>query len=101
MNLIYNKLSHLIPFKNCIKERENDEILIVSTENSDIIYLNETSKDFFTLCDGKKNIENIKQQMLLIYEIPEEELENDIVALIRDMQWNNILVLKELKNEKI
>lgn len=96
MNLIYSKMSHLIPFKTCIKYKENDELLIISTENSDILYLNETSKDFYLLCDGKRSIDEVVEEMLLIYDISKEEIEDDIVSMLRDMQWNNILNLKEL-----
>ena len=96
MNIIYSKMSHLVPFKTCTKYKENGDILIVSTEDSDVLYLNETSKDFYLLCDDKRNIENIVNEMLLIYDISKEEIEGDIVSMVRDMQWSNILNLKEL-----
>lgn len=89
-------MSHLIPFKTCVKYKENDDLLIVSTENSDILYLNETSKDFYLFCDGQSNIDEITDKMVRIYDISKNEIKNDIVSMIRDMQWNNILNLKEL-----
>lgn len=96
MNLIYSRMSHLIPFKTCVKYKENDDLLIVSTEYSDVLYLNETSKDFYLLCDGKRNIDEITDKMIQIYDISKNEIENDIVSMIRDMQWHSILNLKEL-----
>jgi hypothetical protein len=48
------------------------------------------------LCDGKRSIDEIINDMLMIYDISKEEIENDVVPMVRDMQWNNILNLKEL-----
>ena len=96
MNFIYDKISHLIPFKTCIKYKENENLLIVSNTNSDVLYLNETSKDFYLLCNDERTIDEITDAMLEIYEISKDEIIDDIISMVRDMQWNNILNLKEL-----
>lgn len=95
MNIIFEKMCGLIPFKTCIKERENEEFLIVSNSKLDIVYLNETSKDFYNLCNGSYNISQICDKMLAVYDISSDILEDDIVALVRDMQWNNLINLKK------
>lgn len=94
MNIIFEKLRDLIPLKTCIKARANGNLLVVSTPKLDIIYLNETSKDFYELCDGIRSIVQIFNEMLNLYDIPPEELKNDIVTLVRDMQWNELIDLK-------
>lgn len=102
MNIIFEKMRELIPYKTCVKARANGNILIVSNFKHDIIYLNETSKDFYDLCDGSKNIYQIYLEMLNIYHVSPEEFENDIIGLIRDMQWNDLIGLKgAYTNERI
>lgn len=96
MNIVYEKMKTLVPFKTCIKERENTDFLIVSNENAEIIYLNETSKDFYALCDGKRNIKQILDELLAIYDVTKEELEQDIIGLIRDLQWNDVVHFQEV-----
>lgn len=101
MNIIYDNLSKLVPYKTCIKEKK-DDLLIVSNINSEILYLNEVSRDFYELCDGNNSISVIISKLMEIYDVSLQQLEEDIVSLIRDMQWDNILGLKEImNNEKV
>lgn len=95
MNIIFEKMCELIPLKTCIKERENEEFLIVSNSKLDIVYLNETSKDFYDFCDGVNNISQIRDKMLALYDISSDILEDDMIALVRDMQWNGLINLKK------
>lgn len=102
MNIIYDNLSKLVPYKTCIKEKKNDDLLIVFNINSEILYLNEVSRDFYELCDGNNSISVIISKLMEIYDVSLQQLEEDIVSLIRDMQWDNILGLKEImNNEKV
>lgn len=95
MNIIFEKMRELIPLKTCIKERENEEFLIVSNSKLDIVYLNETSKDFYDFCDGINSISQIRDKMFSLYNISSDILEDDMIALIRDMQWNGLINLKK------
>lgn len=94
MNVIFEKMRDLVPNKICIKARENGDVLIVSNSKRDIVYLNETSKDFYSLCDGVRTISQICTEMLGIYNVSSDELEHDIISLVRDMQWNDLIDLK-------
>ena len=94
MNIVFEKIQDLIPIKTCIKTKENGDLLIVSNSKLDIIYLNETSKDFYAFCDGNRRISQIHQQMLDVYDISSEQLESDLVALVRDLQWKDLINLK-------
>lgn len=95
MNRVYDYMKYLIPIQNYIKKRENDNFLIIMSEKLEIQYLNEVAKDFYLLLDGKKNIENIVDNLLEIYDVSKKVLEKDIFHLIRELQWKNLIVLKE------
>ncbi len=94
MDVIYNKLKKLKPYSIAMKTRENGDFLIVKNNHQDIFYLNDTSRYIYELCDGKKNIDDIYQKMLLEYDVSEELLRDDLISIIRDFQWKNILHLK-------
>ena len=96
MNIVYEQMKSLIPYKTCRKERENGAFQIVANENGEIVYLNETSKEFYSLCNGAHTIEELYLVLLDIYDVGEEELQHDLVSLVRDMQWNQILTMKEV-----
>lgn len=95
MNRVYDYMRYLIPIPNYIKKRENNNFLIVMSEKLEIQYLNEVAKDFYLLLDGKKNLENLVDNLLDIYEVPKEILEKDIFLLLRELQWKNLIILKE------
>lgn len=95
MNIIFDKMQNLVPIKNSIKEKQNEPFLIVKSEDLSIYYLNETSKEFYELCDEKNSIKDIYLKLLAMYEVSEDELQQDLIELVRDLQWKKILKLKE------
>lgn len=95
MHLVYEKIKNLIPCKICLKERMDAEFLIASSYSDGVCYLNDTSKEFYSLCNEKLTINDILKFFLDMYDVSEEELQDDFVTLIRDLQWKNLLVLKE------
>ncbi|MVX66922.1 PqqD family peptide modification chaperone [Clostridium chromiireducens] len=97
MSNIYNQIKDLIPFKTYVKAKSNGEFLIVMSENLEIQYLNEVAKDFYELIDGNKELDVLVQEMAEIYDVEKEVLENDMFHLIRDLQWQNLISLKEMK----
>ena len=105
MNYVFEQLKHLIPEACHVKIRENGDMLIVANDDSDIIYLNETAKDFYLLFNGHLSIEKAVEKMKEIYSIEQSQepaFIDDMVLAIRDMQWNHIIKLKELtENETI
>lgn len=103
MNFIYEKMKRLIPIKNTQKYRDDGEFLIIMSHGHSIRYLNEVAKDFYLLSDGNRKVEDIVEIMLDEYEVPRDILENDILELIRNLQWNKLILLKECggkSNEK-
>lgn len=91
--LVYDSLKNMIPKILAIKQRENNEFLIVESADLQIFHLNETAKDFIELCDEQRNIDEIVDKLSTIYEVDIELLKNDIIDLIRDLQWKKILTL--------
>lgn len=101
MSNIYDILSNLIPVQDFIKSRENGEFLILMSEKLEIQYLNEVAKDFYLLINGKRSLEEITEILLEMYDVERNILEKDICQLLRDLQWKNLIILKEKKNEKV
>lgn len=97
----YNMMKSLIPVKNYKKMRTNDDFLIITTKSLTILYLNETAKDFYELIDENKTVENILNELKAIYQVDFNILMNDIVNLIRDLQWKSLIFFKEIENETI
>lgn len=89
--LIYNELKNKVPKNISLKERENDGFLIIESEDLRIYYLNETAKMLVKLSNGQRTIDEIKREFLSMYDVDEEVLEVDIVDLIRDLQWKNLI----------
>ena len=71
------------------------------SDRLEIQYLNEVAKDFYLLIDGKRNLEEIIQKLLDLYEVEKEILEKDICQLLRELQWKDLIILKEINYEKI
>ena len=92
--MIFEWLKEKIPHCSYVKKRMNGNIMIICSDSLTIYYLNETAALFIELSNGKTNVEEIKQQFLQRYNVEEKELENDIVDVIRDLQWKKILILE-------
>lgn len=101
MNNLFNTINELIPIQNFIKLRNNNNFLILMSDNLEIQYLNEVAKDFYLFIDGKRKVKEIIDKMLGIYDVEKEVLQKDIIHLIRDLQWKNLIILKEKKHEKV
>lgn len=98
---MYSMFKEFIPTQNSLKKRKEEGILIVKDKNMNIHYLNEVAKDFYELIDGKKNIEEIIQELLINYDVCKKELEKDCIELVRDLQWKEIILIREVENEKV
>lgn len=95
MNTVYEFIKNLIPCQVYTKKRDNEDFLIVLNENLELYFLNETAKDFYKRCDSFNSIDNIYTSMLKEYDVDENVLKQDILSLIRDFQWQEIIELKE------
>lgn len=92
--MIYTLLKNKYPKYIGIKKRENEEILIVESIDLEIFYLNETAKYIVNLSNGKNTLEEIKNYLLNVFDVNEDDLKNDLVNSVRDLQWKKIIKLK-------
>lgn len=91
---VFDWLKEKVPHLSYVKKRMNDDILIICAEDLVIYYLNPTAAFFVNLVDGKTTIGEIEKKLLARYETTETELEQDLVDMIRDLQWKRILRLE-------
>ncbi len=96
INTVYEFIKNLIPTKNYKKALENNDFLIITTKSLTIFYLNETARDFYQLIDEKRTISEIVEKLKELYSVDYEILINDIINLIRDLQWKNLIYFKEI-----
>ena len=92
--MIFTWLEEKIPRLIFVKKRMNDDVLIICAETLAIYYLNTTAAYFIELADDKATVGDIKRKFLARYAVDEHELENDLVEMIRDLQWKKILTLE-------
>lgn len=95
MNLVFEKIKDLKPEQFYLKKRNETNFLIVSSPKSIIYYLGDLSREIYLECQGNNTIFEIYNKILNEYDVSEEVLQEDIVELIRDFQWKNIIVLNE------
>ena len=92
--MIFKWLENKIPRCSFVKRRMNDNVLIICADSLTIYYLNSTAALFIDLADGTTTVGDIKRKFLSRYDVDERELENDLVDMIRDLQWKKILTLE-------
>jgi methyltransferase-like protein len=99
MKIGYDLLKCCVPVVSCRKQRNNNDFLIVMSEEGEVYYLNDTAKFIYSCFDRKNTISDILNIMKEKYEAENEDDEkiliNDLVELIRDFQWQNIIKITE------
>lgn len=86
-------VNELYPVFQPLKVRKDNEIFIVSNFNLDIFYLNETAELFCTKANGSHKFQDILQDIAQEYDVPFEELLDDMLILLRDLQWKKLISL--------
>ena len=92
----FELLKVLVPVKKSLKCRENDDFLIVTNRTQNIYYLNDTARYIYENCDGERTIGSIFEILCNEYNILEDqyaEVKEDLVSMIRDFQWQQIIEL--------
>ena len=87
---VYNRMKDWIPKPAWRKKRKNGDFLLLSSCDLDVHYLNSTAKEIVELIEGR-TIEQICSIMLENYEVEPEILHNDVVRIIRDLQWKKLI----------
>ena len=89
-SIVLKILSKSILNNIALKWQENDEVLIVMSQNQKVFFLNEVAKDFLLLCNGRQFSE-IVEELCKIYEVEKDILTDDLLEIIRDLQYKRIL----------
>ena len=74
-----NIKSKVILSNNVFAQEIDDETIILDAITQEYFSLNEIGKVIWSLLSQNKNLEEIKAQMLEMYEVPEEQLEKDLL----------------------
>jgi len=82
-----------VPHTKILKLREEGEILIVINLRTETFFLNEVAKDFLLLCDGQRRLSEIIDELCEIYEVDKNILTEDLIEIIRDLQYKRILYM--------
>ena len=89
-SIVLKTLSTSILNNIALKWQENDDVLIVMSQNKKVFFLNEVAKDFLLLCNGRQFSE-IVEELYKIYEVEKDILTDDLLEIIRDLQYKRIL----------
>ena len=92
-SVVKKMLLNSVPHTKILKFREEGEVLIVINLNIDTFFLNEVAKDFLLLCNGRKFSE-IVDELCEIYDVDKDILTDDLMDIIRDLQYKRILYME-------
>ena len=92
--MIYSWLKNKIPHISFIKKRKDGDMLIICSDDLSLYYFNKTAAFFIENVDNSNTIDDIKKMYLEKFDVSNVEIENDLVEIVRDLQWKQILVLE-------
>ncbi|MDR2519001.1 MAG: PqqD family protein [Spirochaetaceae bacterium] len=94
--IAFSHLADYIPVRKDLKLRIEGAIGIVSNASDyRIDYLNESALAVFQLIDGKRNVAEIARCFREETAAAEAVFEHDLVELLRNFQWQKLIVLKK------
>lgn len=67
------------------------EAVIYDDANSRIHYLNPTATLVFSIFDGTATVRDLAQDIAQVYQVPPDEVEKQVRALLRDFRKANLL----------
>ena len=80
-----------VPHIEALKTREEKENLIVVSREKELVFLNEVAKDFLQLCDGRRRLKEIIDELGEIYDVEKNQLTDDLIDTIQNLQYKRIL----------
>ena len=86
-----NIKSKVILSNNVFAQEIDDETIILDAITQEYFSLNEIGKVIWSLLSENKNIEEIKAQMLEMYEVPEEQLEKDLLNFLQALAKKGLI----------
>ena len=86
-----NIKSKVILSNNVFAQEIDDETIILDAITQEYFSLNEIGKVIWSLLSQNKNLEEIKAQMLEMYEVPEEQLEKGLLNLLQALAKKGLI----------
>lgn len=86
-----NIKSKVILSNNVFAQEIDDETIILDAITQEYFSLNEIGKVIWSLLSQDKNLEEIKAQMLEMYEVPEEQLEKDVLNFLQALAKKGLI----------
>ena len=86
-----NIKSKVILSNNVFAQEIDDETIILDAITQEYFSLNEIGKVIWSLLSENKNLEEIKVQMLEMYEVPEEQLEKDLLNFLQALAKKSLI----------
>jgi hypothetical protein len=77
--------------KNVFAQEIDDETIILDSVTQEYFSINEIGKVIWSLIEEKKNLEEIKAEMLDMYEVPEEQIEKDLLNFIQALEQKGLI----------
>ena len=77
--------------KNVFAQEIDDETIILDSVTQEYFSINEIGKVIWSLIEEKKNLEEIKAEMLDMYEVPQEQLEKDLLNFLQTLEQKGLI----------
>jgi hypothetical protein len=92
----FSYLADYIPIRKELKFRLEGNIGIASdAKNFRVDYINESALSIFMLIDGKRSIADITQIFMKDFDVEQSIVEQDLVEILRNFQWRELITLKQ------
>ena len=78
-----------------LKKRSEGDVTVIYGKNLEICYLNKVGGEILMLATNNIIIEKIFNQLIAKYDVDDNTLQNDMVEIIRDLQWKRIIRLED------
>lgn len=93
--IIWDWIKDKKPQNISLKSRMEEDIMVVYGKPLEMSYLNKIGARILNLSDGSNSVEDIANILLKIYDVDEKNLQDDIIVLMRELQWKRIIKLEE------
>lgn len=91
--MIWKWLENKSPVCIALKTRKEGDITVACNSKLEIVYLNITASFLIDMADGHITVSEIAKAMLEKFEVTESDLINDLIEVIRQLQWKRIIKL--------
>ena len=77
--------------KNVFAQEIDEETIILDSETQEYFSLNEIGKVIWSLLERNKQLEEIKAEMLDMYEVPADQIEKDLLNFIQALAAKRLI----------